>query len=117
MDYRLFLLEVAEQPGLRGFLARNVGDNVERVTEGDEGWVRYFLEFVRSNRPELASLREVADDEYEGNVVSAEEFYRLFIQQLVKTANAGLGMLERQDRMLEKQDETIKEIRARIWMA
>ncbi len=36
VGYRLFLLEVAEQLGLRGFQARNIGDHVECVVEGDE---------------------------------------------------------------------------------
>ncbi len=109
VGYRLFLLEVAEQLGITGFQARNVGDRVECVVEGDEERVRSFLEFVRSNYPEFASVREVIDGEYEGNVMSVEGFYRLFsLQQLVKIVNAGLGMLEKQDGMLEKQDRLLE---------
>ena len=120
VGYRLFLLGMAEELGLKGFQARNVGKHVECVIEGDEGRVKSFLGLVRSNFPEFASVSEVIDEEYEGNVMSIEGFYRMFsLQQLVKIVNAGLGMLEKQDRMLEmqqkmleKQDETIKEIRA-----
>ncbi len=122
VGYRLFLLEIAERLGLRGFQARNVGDHVECFVEGDEERVHRFLEIARSSHPEFAVVREVADEEYRGDVMSVEGFYRLFsLEQLVKIVNAGLGMLEKQDLMLQKQDEIIEEIRAlrfdlKAWM-
>ena len=129
VGYRLFLLEIAERLGLRGFQARNVGDHVECFVEGDEERVHRFLEIARSSHPEFAVVREVADEEYRGDVMSVEGFYRLFsLEQLVKIVNAGLGMLQKQDSMLEKQDlmlqkqdEIIEEIRAlrfdlKAWM-
>ncbi len=115
VGYRLFLLELTEQLGLRGFQAKNIGNHVECVIEGEEEKVRSFLEFIRSNHPEFASVRDIIDEEYQGNVMSVEGFYRLLsLQQLVKIVNAGLGMLE-------KQDETIEEIKAlrydlKAWM-
>ena len=45
------------------------------------------------------------DENYEGSVMSIEGFYRVFsLSQLVKIVNVGL-------KMLEKQDETLKEIK------
>ncbi len=52
---------MAEQLGLRGFQARNVGEHVECVIEGDGERVRSFLEFMKSNYPEFASVREVVE--------------------------------------------------------
>ena len=120
VGYRLFLLEAAEQLGLKGFQARNVGKHVECLVEGDEEAMKDFLDFVRTNYPEMASVSEIVDEEYGGRVMSVEGFYRLFsLQQLVKIVNAGVKMLDKQDSMLEKQDEmlkkqeeTISEIRA-----
>ncbi len=113
VGYRLFLLEAAEQLGLKGFQARNVGKHVECLVEGDEEAMKDFLDFVRTNYPEMASVSEIVDEEYGGRVMSVEGFYRLFsLQQLVKIVNAGVKMLDKQDKMLEKQDETISEIRA-----
>ncbi len=109
VGYRLFLLEAAEQLGLKGFQARNVGKHVECLVEGDEEAMNSFLDFVRNNYPEMASVSEIVDEEYEGKVMSVEGFYRLFsLQQLVKIVNAGVKMLDKQDMMLEKQDKMLE---------
>lgn len=105
VGYRLFLMQFAEQLGLRGFQARNVVDGVECLVEGDEEKVKDFLELTRTRFPEFASVREVIDEEYEGSVMSTEGFYRMLsLEQLVKIVNVGLSMLEKQDAMLGKQD-------------
>ena len=89
VEYGLFLFEAAEQLGLKGLHVKNVGRHVECLVEGDEGSVRSFLNFIRSNCPETASIREIVDEEYEGRVMSIEKFYRIFsLQQLVRLANA-----------------------------
>jgi len=50
-------------------------------------------------------VREMIDENYEGSVMSIEGFYRVFsLSKLVKIVNVGL-------KMLEKQDETLKEIK------
>jgi acylphosphatase len=105
VGYRLFLLEAAEQLGLVGFQAKNMEDYVECIVEGEKSRVDKFIEFARSNFPEFAEVREVIDENYEGSVMSIEGFYRIFsLSQLVKIVNVGL-------KMLEKQDETLKEIK------
>ena len=106
VGYRLFLLEAAEQLGLTGFQARNVENYVECIVEGEEDRVNSFVEFAKKNFPEFAEVKEVVDEDYEGNVMSIEGFYRIFsLNQLVKIVNVGLKMLEKQDEMSGKMDE------------
>lgn len=119
VGYRLFLLEAAESIGLRGFQARNVEDYVEFFVEGDEERVTEFVSFAKTNYPELAKVEKVMVEDYEGNVMSIEGFYRSFsASQLVKIVNVGVSMLGKQDvmsgkmdKMLEKQDVLISEVR------
>ncbi|MGC9019964.1 MAG: acylphosphatase [Candidatus Methanodesulfokora sp.] len=119
VGYRLFLLEAAEQLGLTGFQARNVENYVECIVEGEEDRVNSFVEFAKKNFPEFAEVKEVVYEDYEGNVMSIEGFYRIFsLNQLVKIVNVGLKMLEKQDEMSGKiggisgkMDEMLKEIK------
>lgn len=119
VGYRLFLLEAAESIGLKGFQARNVEDYVEFMVEGDDNKVAEFISFARTNYPELAKVEKVTVEDYEGNIMSIEGFYRSFsASQLVKIVNVGVSMLGKQDamsgkmdKMLEKQDVLISEVR------
>ncbi|MBO3842664.1 MAG: acylphosphatase [Candidatus Brockarchaeota archaeon] len=105
VGYRLFLLEAAESIGLKGFHARNVGNDVEFLVEGDENKVADFAGFAKTNYPELAKVKEVVIEDYDGNVMSIEGFYRSFSAgQLVKIVNLGVNMVGKQDSMLQKQD-------------
>jgi len=105
VGYRLYLLNVAEDYGLKGFQARNVGRDVEVLVEGDDEPVKAFLEEVRTKYPEHAEVKAVKVYDYEGNVINVEAFYRrLNLEQLIKIVNTGIGILGRQDKMLEKQD-------------
>lgn len=105
VGYRLFLLEVAESLGLRGFQARNVENYVEFLVEGEEKQVAEFIKFAKTNYPEFAKVEAVVDEGYDGNVMSIEGFYRSFsLNQLVKIVNTGISMLGNQDKMLGKQD-------------
>jgi len=105
VGYRLFLLEVAESLGLKGFQARNVEDYVEFLVEGEDGRVAEFIDFAKKNYPEQATVKEVVEEPYEGSVMSLEGFYRSFsLNQLVKIVNVGVSMLGKQDKTLEKQD-------------
>ncbi|MBO3832254.1 MAG: acylphosphatase [Candidatus Brockarchaeota archaeon] len=105
VGYRLFLLEAAESIGLKGFQARNVGNDVEFLVEGDENKVADFVGFAKTNYPELAEVKEVVTEDYDGNIMSIEGFYRSFSAgQLVKIVNVGVNMVGKQDLMLQKQD-------------
>jgi acylphosphatase len=105
VGYRLFLLEAAESFGLKGFQARNVENYVEFLIEGEEKQVAEFIKFAKTNYPEFAKVESVVDEDYEGNVMSIEGFYRSFsLNQLVKIVNTGISMLGKQDLMLGKQD-------------
>lgn len=109
VGYRLFLLEVAESFGLKGFQARNVENYVEFLVEGEEKQVTAFIKFAKTNYPEFAKVEAVIDEDYDGNVMSIEGFYRSFsLNQLVKIVNTGISMLGRQDLMLEKQDSMLE---------
>jgi acylphosphatase len=109
VGYRLFLLEVAESFGLKGFQARNVENYVEFLVEGEEKQVTAFIKFAKTNYPEFAKVEAVVDEDYDGNVMSIEGFYRSFsLNQLVKIVNTGISMLGRQDLMLEKQDSMLE---------
>ncbi|MGB9718560.1 MAG: acylphosphatase [Thermoproteota archaeon] len=109
VDYRLFLLDAAEDLGLKGFQARNVKDYVEFIVEGDDDRVIEFVEFARSNYPEFAKVDEVREEDYGGEVMSIDGFYHRFsVDQLVKIVNVGISMIGRQDSMIEKQDIMIE---------
>jgi acylphosphatase len=120
VGYRLFLLDAAEDLGLKGFQARNVKDYVEFIVEGDDGRVIEFVKFAKSNYPEFAKVDKVWEEDYGREVMPMDRFYHRFsVDQLVKIVNVGIDMIGRQDSMiekqnlmLEKQDETIMEIRA-----
>ena len=134
VGYRLFLLDVAEDLGLKGFQARNIKDYVEFYAEGDDDRVIKFVEFAKGNYPEFARVNKVMDEDYDGEVASIDRIYQRFsVDQLVKIVNIGIDMVGKQgsmlkrqdtmvgkmdlmlgkmDSMLEKQDETIMEIKA-----
>ncbi len=62
-----------------------------------------------------ASVESVVVKDYKEEVKSIDSFRQSFmVFQLTKMAQAGVGMLGKQDAMLEKQDETIKVIKEEI---
>ncbi|MBO3800226.1 MAG: acylphosphatase [Candidatus Brockarchaeota archaeon] len=112
VGYRLFLLEAAESIGLRGFQARNVEDYVEFLVEGDDNKVAEFISFAKTNYPELARVEKVTVEDYEGNVMSIEGFYRSFSAgQLVKIVNVGVSMLQKQDILISDVKEMKSDIK------
>jgi acylphosphatase len=137
VGYRLFLLSEAESIFIEKLDARNVlvdGEQhlIVRV-EGVEEKVKRFIVFAESNYPPGASIESVEVKDYGEEVRSIDSFRQsLMVFQLTKMAQAGVGMLgkqdktievlesvkgntskmlEKQDMMLEKQDETIKVIK------
>lgn len=130
VGYRPFLLGIAESLEIDRFFADNIYVNgskaVEILVEGDDDKINLFVELVKTKKPEKAVVEGVKAEEYDGNVMKIESYYRyLTALQLAKIATYGGGMLEKQDKMLEKQDtmlgkmdlmldkqdETIKEIK------
>jgi acylphosphatase len=108
VGYRLFLLDAAEDLGLKGFQARNIKDYVEFCVEGDDDRVIKFVEFAKGNYPEFARVNKVMDEDYDGEVASIDRFYQRFsVDQLVKIVNIGIDMVGKQDSMLKRQDTMV----------
>ena len=123
VGYRLFLLSEAERLFIEKFDARNVLVDGEQhlvvLVEGAEDKISRFVEFAKSSYPPDASVQSVEVRAYGEEVRSIDSFRQSFmVFQLTKIAQAGVGMLgkqdtmlEKMDTMLEKQDETIKVIK------
>ncbi len=116
VGYHLFLLEEADYLFIPYFDARNVKINGKEalvvLVDGDEEQLNEFVEFVKTNKPEKAVVEEIRIEEYRGRVRDIERFRASFnTAQLSKIVQIGLKMLEKQDLMLQKQDETIIVIR------
>lgn len=130
VGYLLFLLSEAERLFIEKFDARNVLINGEQhlivLVGGEEEKINRFVEFTESNYPSGASVESVEVKDYGEEVRSIDSFRQSFmVFQLTKIAQAGVGMLGKQDAMLgkqdtmldkmdamlEKQDETIKTIK------
>ena len=109
VGYRLFLLSEAESVFIEKFDARNVlveGEQhlIVRI-EGVEERIKRFIVFAESNYPPGASVEAVEVKDYGEEVRSIDSFRQsLMVFQLTKMAQAGVGMLG-------KQDETIKVIK------
>ncbi|MEM2191915.1 MAG: acylphosphatase [Archaeoglobaceae archaeon] len=115
VGYRLFLLEEADSLFIPCFDVRNVKiDGKEALIvliDGEKEQLEQFVEFVKSNKPEMAVVEEISVEEFKGRVRDIEKFRASFnTSQLSKIVQVGVKMLERQDLMLQKQDETIKKI-------
>ena len=116
VGYRLFLLNEAESLLIEKFDARNVLITGEQhlivLVRGAEEKISKFVEFAKSNYPPEASAESVEVKDYGEEVRSIDSFRQSFmVFQLTKIAQAGMGMLGKQDAMLGKQDETIKTIK------
>jgi len=109
VGYRLFLLIEAESLFIEYFDARNVVVDGEQhlnvLVGGQEEKITRFVEFARSNYPPEASVLSVEVEDYLEEVRSIDSFRQSFmLLQMVKLAQAGMGMLGKQDAMLGKQD-------------
>ena len=112
VGYRLFLLSEAERLLIEKFDARNVLVNEEQhlivLVEGAEEKINRFVSFAESDYPPEASVESVEVKDYEDEVMGIDSFRQSFmVFQLTMMAQAGMGMLKKQDSMLEKQDKTI----------
>ena len=109
VGYRPFLLGIAEALDIEHFFADNAIIDERRVVhimvDSSQDKVDSFVEIVSSKYPENASVEEVEVEDYSGNVMKTESYYRyLTAMQLHKIATYG-GI------MIEKQDDTLREIR------
>ena len=109
VGYRPFLLGIAESLEIERFFADNIKINGKRavyaLVDSSEDKVRAFIQIASSKFPEDASVDEVEVEDYQGNVMKTENYYRyLSAMQLSKIATYGGRMLKKQDAMLEKQD-------------
>ncbi len=137
VGYRFFLADSANAYGIYNFRAYNTTVNdlqaVVVMAEGEEEDVKSYLEFVKENFPEHASVNEVNVEEYKGYIPTIDSFLLTFMagqlnkgvpailridekqDKMLQKQDAMLGkqdaMLEKQDAMLQKQDETIAVIR------
>ena len=112
VGYRPFLLGLAESLEIERFFADNIfiegKQAVYALIDSSEENAKAFIEIASSKFPENSDVEKVEAEDYTGNVMKTESYYRyLTAMQLSRIATYGGNMLEKQDRMLEKQDTTI----------
>jgi len=118
VGYRLFLLSEAESVFIEKFDARNVLVDGEQHlfvrVEGVEEKISRFLEFAESNYPPGASIESVEVKDYGEEVRSIDSFRQsLMVFQVTKMAQAGVGMLGKQDetiRVIKEESEKTREV-------
>ena len=115
VGYRLFLLSEAERLFIEKFDARNVlvdgAQHLVVLVEGAEDKISRFVEFAKASYPPDASVQSVEVRDYGGEIRSIDSFRQSFmVFQLTKIAQAGVGMLGKQDAMLEKQDTMLEKM-------
>lgn len=102
IGYRPFLLGIAESIGIESFFADNIFVNkkqaVYALVDSYEEKVEAFIEIASSKFPEKSDVEKVDVEDYSGNVMRIESYYRyLTAMQLSKIATYGGKMLEKQD--------------------
>ncbi|MCX9084280.1 MAG: acylphosphatase [Candidatus Methanoperedens sp.] len=109
VGYRPYLLGIAESIGVEMFFVDNIFSDEKQVVyvliNSSRENVDSFIEIASSKFPEKSIVEKVEVEEYKGNVMKIESFYRyLTAMQLSKIANYGGKLLDKQDKMLDKQD-------------
>jgi acylphosphatase len=112
VGYRPWLTDVAMNAGLHGFYAVNRIDGKNSVVvvqaEGDEESLSCFEEQVRSSKPQFAEVDRIETEEYTGAVMHLESYAAINTSaQLNKAIPLLLGMNNKMDSMLDKQDQTV----------
>jgi len=130
VGYRPFLLRAARRLRVPRFEAENIEDappKIEVLAGGNASAIKEFVKTVKTQHPRDAIVSRVRVDpkppesvlpidEYD-KILSAEQQDRIVSAGLAmlgkqdKTLEKQDGMLEKQERMLEKQDETTESIR------
>lgn len=120
VGYRLFLMQEAVAQGIERFTALNVSDDtVVVLTEADETTISNFKEFISTRRPEHAQVSEVRIEDFKGRVMTLQEATILnTVEQMNKaipiliSMDGRMGRMdEKMETMVEKQDETVDEVR------
>ena len=109
VGYRYFLLSNADNLGLKGFSARNMRANGQKVVqilvEGDDDQVYEFQEIVKTQQPKAADVADVAFEDYQDRVESLSKFsFRFQSLQVSKGIESILRIEKLQETMLDKQD-------------
>ena len=118
VGYRFLLLSEAERLLIEKFDARNVLVDGEQhlivLVEGVEEKIRRFVEFAESSYPPEASVESVGVKDYKEEVRSIDSFRQSFmVFQLTKMAQAGVGMLRKQDEtisVIKEESEKTREV-------
>ncbi len=122
VGYRYFLLNDADNLGLKGFSARNMKANGQQVVqifvEGDENQVSEFQEIVKTQQPKAAEVADVTLEDYPDRVESLSRFSFRFqslqvskgIESILRIEKLQETMLEKQDQMLGKQDQMLDKL-------
>jgi acylphosphatase len=109
VGYRPFLLGIAGFLGIERFYADNIvidgKQAVEILIDSSEDKISAFIDLIERKKPEAAVVESIQVEDYSGNVMEMESYYRyLTALQLEKIVTYGGQMLKKQDLMLEKQD-------------
>jgi len=109
VGYRPFLLGIAGFLGIERFYADNImmegKQAVEILLDSSEDKISAFMDLIQRKRPENAVVEEIRAEEYLGDIMRMEDYYRyLTAMQLEKIVSYG-------GQMLRKQDETIQVIK------
>jgi acylphosphatase len=122
VGYRYFLLNEADNLGLKGFSARNMKANgqqiVQILVEGDDDQVYEFQEIAKTQQPKAAKVADVAFEDYQDPVDGLSEFSFRFqslqvskgIESILRIEKLQETMLEKQDQMLGKQDQMLDKL-------
>jgi len=113
VGYRVFLMHEAVSQGIERFAALNVSDDtVVVLAEAGETTISNFKEFLSTRRPEQAQVTEVRIEDFDGRVMTLQEATILnTVEQMNKAIPILISMDGRMERMVEKQDETVDEVR------
>jgi acylphosphatase len=119
VGYRVFLLRKALELGIERFNAYNSKENGVQVLisflDGDNDQLLTFQDYVRNNKPENAEVSNAIFEDYAGYVIEIVDYMHLIqVEQLSMGIPAILSIDRKQDRMLEKQDQTRTEISSEI---
>jgi acylphosphatase len=106
VGYRTFLLGLAESLEIERFFADNIfiegKQAVYALIDSSGENVRAFIEIASSKFPENSDVEKVEAEDFTGNVMKTESYYRyLTAMQLSRIATYGGNMLEKQDSLLE----------------
>jgi len=116
VGYRVFLLRKALEFGAERFNALNSEEDGLQVLmafiEGSKYMVEEFSVAIRSHKPVGAEVSDISFQECKEFVIAIGDYMHLLqVEQLSKGIPALLSIDQKQDKMLDKQDELLDEVR------